>query len=362
VSAPLRVADITSYLDDSGWLRRSSTWRGAAIWARDDVELLVPPRDGMGDGEARVRELLACLAEVEHREPDEVATDIASPQVDSAAYRPDPDGGHRRGIALVAGVQAVQAAHGLLGAAARTVVEGPSSSFRGRTPREVAQVLADVRLDVPRRSAFELVVRVPFTAGRRVPHAQPLGRGVLTQVQDAAAAVQEAARSGDPAAFDDVVLAGASSEFCVALSNLAGLDREEPFRLGFRWGRGAPSPVSARTIAFPPGSGALIRRGARRMSGLGPSGAATVTGVVESLHDRPGAGDRWRVRVRGELRTGRGVAHRAVWVRLDGPRAYDRALLAHRGRVPVHVEGVVAGGSGIAVRPGGFDVVDPSAL
>jgi hypothetical protein len=65
-----------------------------------------------------------------------------------------------------------------------------------------------------------------------------------------------------------------------------------------------------------------------------------VAGFVETLHDQPETGDRWRVKVRGDLTTRGGTAFgRTIWVRLDGQSSYDRAIAAHRARHLVRVRG-----------------------
>ena len=68
MTIPLKVDDIASYLAEAGWDRDPQGWRGASVWRHPgDYEVLVPPRDGMGDGARRVREVLRCLSSVEDR-------------------------------------------------------------------------------------------------------------------------------------------------------------------------------------------------------------------------------------------------------------------------------------------------------
>jgi hypothetical protein len=130
----LRVADISSYLDATGWRRTPETWRGAAIWAAGQTEVLVPPTDDLGDADLRIRELLVRLAEVEARDPADVARDIGSPFADRTTFRTAP-------LSLAAGADVVAGLHRMVLTAARIVVEGPRRSFVGRPPAKVAGLL-----------------------------------------------------------------------------------------------------------------------------------------------------------------------------------------------------------------------------
>jgi hypothetical protein len=79
------------------------------------------------------------------------------------------------------------------------------------------------------------------------------------------------------------------------------------------------------------------------------------------LHDRPESDDRWRIRIRGELRMrgGTGIG-RTVWVRLNGQAPYDRAIAAHRARQRVRARGDLSSLKGrveLIVEDDDFDIL-----
>jgi hypothetical protein len=354
------VADVSAYLEAVGWRRRQQQWRGAAIWAyTDGAEVLVPSRDDMGDADLRLREILATLSRVEARPVNEVAEDIGSPLVDTQSYRTFPVGLPPGATTLPAGLQALTGIRDLFSAAARTVEEGPHLAFTGQRSRRVSEFLDRVQLATARAGSYVLGVRVPL--GVPGEPGTPSGREVLLQVYDAVTATLPAAESGEPAAFDSIVTAGVSAEFCDALSDLAGPQRRQPFEIGFRWARGLRSELPPATVTLPAGSGVLLRTAAARLRALHVSGDAMVSGTVETLSEPLGAGT-WRIKVRGELRTETSVAgRRTVWVRLPDRDAYDLAIAAHSRQRLIRAAGVLTSTNGrveLVARHGGLEELE----
>jgi hypothetical protein len=145
---------------------------------------------------------------------------------------------------------------------------------------------------------------------------------------------------GDFSAFDETVADGVSANLCRGLSDLSGLQRRQPFEIGFRWARGLPSGLAPATVTFPESSGVVLFEAAKQLERLAAGGEAVITGVIESLHDEPFGSDRWRVRVRGELVVEEGEVdpRRPVWVRL-GSSDYQQAIEAHREHRAVRARG-----------------------
>jgi hypothetical protein len=356
------MADIRTYLQDAGWLQQQPTWRGASIWSHPDgYEVLVPPRDDVADADLRVREILGVLAKAEGRATEEIAGDMTTPFTDIQLYRTFASGLPDGTGSLLAGVQALHGVRDLFSAAARTIVEGPMPVFPGGPPRPVSELLQEVQLGPGRADGAVFTVRVPVG---RPPGAEPLtGRQVARQLYEAVAAAHtataEEAESG-LAAFDGAVTAGVSANLCTALSELAGSQRQQPFEVAFRWGRGLATDLPASTWHFGAGTGRVIRAAATHLRQLGVSGTASVTGLVESLHDQPPGPDRWRVKIRAGLSDTGGPANRTSWVRFDGPAAYDQAIAAHRAGQLVRAVGELAVSDGrveLLVRSGDFDVL-----
>jgi len=81
---------------------------------------------------------------------------------------------------------------------------------------------------------------------------------------------------------------------------------------------------------------------------------------VGRLHDDAQHGDRWRVRVRGEVGAGADREASLIWLRVT-PEDYQRAIRAHLGRRTVRAQGhkvrsgrrteIVPGSGGLEVLP-----------
>jgi hypothetical protein len=336
VNGQLSVADISTYLEHTGWRRRTGSWRGAAVWTHQDAyDVLVPPRDGMGDSELRVSEIVDLLANLEQRPAEEIVRDIDSPLADQHWYRTFATGVPHDFTTLRAGLNALRGIVAVFGSAARAVVDGPHFAFSGEAPEVVGALVDRVELAPTRAGSYVFPVRVPLgdDAG--------LVRKVSTQLLDATVAVRDAAATGELSAFDGTVSAGVSAELCEGMRCLAGADGSEPFEIGFRWARGLPANVPSTTVMFPEGSAEIIAAAADHLRRHSPSGDVTVTGLVESLHDEPTRADRWRIRVRGEVSGSKGN-RRVLWVRLAGQDAYHAAIAAHQQQHRVRARGALS--------------------
>jgi hypothetical protein len=356
MTTELRVNDVIIYLTETGWQRELQGWNGATLWQYSgEYEVLVPARDGLGDGQRRIRDILRCLSTVEGRPPDDIAVDISHPFWDKQFFRTSSTGHEPGYTSLVSGVQVVHGARNLLASAARTALQGPHYAFTGRPPRVVADVLRAAELGPSRPGSFVVEVRLSTTESARMPGGDEVPvRAVSAQLREAVMAAQAAVTSGRQAAFDETVTAGVSADLCRALSDLAGAGHDEPFEITFRWARSQPVDVSPDPVVFPASAGPLLQAAAVRLRGLNASGGATVTGVVEGLYDDVAGGDRWRIKVRGELRSEQVErARRAVWVRLGDQATYDRAMALHRQRTVITVTGELTSATGrVELLPG----------
>jgi hypothetical protein len=356
MTTSLRVDDIASYLAETGWERDPHGWRGAGLWQHPgDFELLVPARDGMGDGDRRIREILRCLSVVEHRPADDIALEISRPQLDKQFFRTFPANHDSGSTSLLSGVQTVQGIRNILGTAARTVLQGPHFAFAGRPPGAVGDVLRAAELGPSRAGSYVVEVRLATDVTARAPGGGEVrSRAVLMQMLEAVSAAQVAVLAERLAAFDETVTAGVSADLCKALSDLSGSGRNEPFEIAFRWARSQPLDVRSHLVTFPEISGSLLQAAAGRLRGLNASGSATVTGVVEGLYDDAAGDDRWRIKVRGELRTEHiERSRRAVWVRLADQDTYDQAITTHRQRRVITVTGELSSTTGrVELVPG----------
>jgi hypothetical protein len=368
--ADLGVRAVSTYLSDAGWSRSEQTWNGAAIWSNGTEEVLVPPRDGLGDSAARLKDLLRALESFENRSADEIARDIAFPRLDTASYRApaasQPDGF----VLLESGLGALQGLHDLFRIAAQTVLH--SQHFAAGSDALVADLLGGIHLGTTTAQQFSVTLLVPL--GEESAAAQsPSGRRVLVELYSAALAVRRIVARPDATGIDSLPQS-VSPDFCSALSALAVADGS--FELGFRWAHGLPSQLPDRVVGFPTGSGPLLRDLSEELRGdqaerrpvasaASPdlAGPVTITGRVEALHDNEIGTDRWRVKVRGALQAeDRPLARRVLWVRLPGQAAYDEALSAHRNHQQVRILGLWTDEATHRVRiiadPDGLQILD----
>jgi hypothetical protein len=301
----------------------------------------------MSDAPERSWEFLQVLEKVEGRPALEIAEDVASPMVDTQSIRTFPQDEPTGYVSLAAGVRALEGIRSLFALAGRVEVEGGRFAYHGNHPRPVGELLEVVQLGPTKPGSYIFTTRLPLEpAGEQVTldGGSSLPRRSSLRLFHAVSAAREAiaatVRDGQFSAFEDASAVGVSANLCDALSDLAGISRTQPFELGFRWGRGLPADAPATTVAFGTNAGAVLRNAAKRLWQLDSSGAAEVTGLVESLHDDPRTDDRWRVRVRGEVTTGDATAPRTVWLRLS-PGQYQQAVDAHLARRIVQARGAM---------------------
>jgi hypothetical protein len=368
--AELRVADMASYLQATGWRRSPEMWRGASLWQNPDgVEVLVPARDGLDYSDRRTAELLDVLMKVEGRAAEEIAEEISSPMMDAQSVRTFPNAAPSGWVGLGAGLQALGGIRSLYAVAARTELEGSRLVYHGR--HEGAEHVVDaIQLGPTKPGSYTFTMRVPAQRDHRdilSDHADYLPRLSTVRLFYAVGAAQQAVAQAIGSerglvAFDETVGAGVSANFCEALADLGGVGRRrQPFEVGFRWARGRPADLPAATLAFEASAGGVLRDAANRLRRLDATGRAVVTGLVERLHDRPQQGDRWRVEVRGEvLSVEAGIREsRTIWLQL-GSDDYDRAWQAHREIRTVRATGTKTQSNRRAeliVDRGGFDVL-----
>ncbi|MFJ7214847.1 hypothetical protein [Amycolatopsis sp. NPDC098790] len=357
MTIPLQIDDIVGYLSETGWERVAEDSHGASSWRHaEDFEVLVPAQDGLRDGERRVRDILRCLRAVEGRPESEIASEISRPHLDRLLFRTFPEDHDAGYTSLASGVQALDGVRSLLATATRTVLQGPHFSFAGRPPAAVGDVLRAAELGAARSGSYVLEVRLAVNepSGARTTN-PPAGRTIVTQMLEAISAARNAVLAGYPEAFDESVTTGVSGDLCRALGDLSARGRDEPFEITFRWARARPLDKPSHVLVFPPTSASLLHAAASRLRGLDASGAATVTGVVSGLEDDSATGDRWRIKIRGDLHTERAEQSRraTVWVRLADQVTYDRAITAHRERRRVTVSGALSSTTGrVELVPG----------
>jgi hypothetical protein len=351
MTTPLTIADIVSYLTDTGWEREPADGNVASAWRHpDDFEVLVPAHDRMGDGEHRVRDILRCLTAVEQRPTTEIILEISRPHLDRLQFRTFPAGHDPGYTSLIAAAQTVAGIRALVRTAARTVLQGPHLTFAGqRSPAAAGDVLRATEVGSAQAGSYIVEARLAADTLASSRRSQRLsGRTVLTHMLDSVSAARGAVLAGAPDAFDETIGAGVSAELCQALSQFSARGRNEPFEITFRWARAQPLDTSKHVLVFPAASETALQAAAARLRKINASGSATVTGTVSGLEDDVATGDRWRIKIRGHLHTERTEQPlpTTVWVRLADQTTYDKAFTAHRDGRYITVTGELSSTTG----------------
>ncbi|HEY2060398.1 MAG TPA: hypothetical protein VGH57_18660 [Amycolatopsis sp.] len=336
MTAALGVSAIADYLRGTGWQLRPLQWRGASIWTRDGADVLVPARDGMGDGDLRVREILDVLAAVEDRAPGEIAQDIGSSPADTQRFRfLTPLSGF---TTLRHALSAVARIGGAFRAVSNAVLGDPSSGGEGSAA--VDRFMAGIQVGTGRPGSYIVPVRVPL--GESDGSGMPLGRLVTQRLHGAVSVLS------DPAAEPKADPGGAplSADLCDVLGALSDESEERSFEIGFGWSRTLPADLPPAVYRFEPGAGDRLRATATRLRLLETladdvvslpevPAVVTVTGLIPRL-DR----DHWAIDVSADTPLA-GTARRKLHVRLPDRRTYESAIVAHYEQRRVQVRGAV---------------------
>ncbi|SEP21485.1 hypothetical protein [Amycolatopsis saalfeldensis] len=346
MTGDLGVSAIADYLRETGWQRRPLQWRGASIWTREGADVLVPARDGMGDGDLRVREILDVLAAVEDRAPGEIAQDIGSAPADTQQLTIFPPG-------RASGFASLRQTLGVLAGLGETFLEATRAVFRRNpaafgdgTAEDVDGFMAGIQIGAGRPGSYIIPVQVPLD-GPEGPR-PPLGRLVTRELHSAVSFL-----SGRKEPLPGPL----SPALCDALAGLADESGERPFEIGFGWSRRLPSDMPAATYRFEEDSGprfrataeklrhaessAVLRQSTASASDIGLARhVITATGLIETLHRDQPDGDQWTIDVRADSPL-TGTSRRVLHVQLPDRAVYEAALAAHRQERRVRLAGDV---------------------
>lgn len=370
--ATIDPADLNGYLASRGW-RQEGTSRGAFIWGLEPgCRLLVPERREYDDDAELLAEAVRLLARFEERTEPDLVLDISEPMVDTQFYRMHPDTPSGT-IPLPAGLAAVQAVHDLIRAAAITAEQGPQLLIEGRRSTPVDRFLRRVSLGSARPGSYVLTSRVSVGGNVPIEESQQLdlmpkefvltspeeerttissvgltGRGVVSTLHQAtrtayAAAADALRRQGQLSSFYDGVEQGLSANLCLALSDLGSFGRHHSeeyrsFEVGFGWARGMPTDEPSEAVPFSENMVGILARAGEELTNLARSGPAQLAGQVETL--KRGPGERPRIKIVGELRTGEGIVlgRRSMWVTVSAAQ-YEAAWEAQRSGLDMVVDG-----------------------
>lgn len=233
------VEQVQAYLQSKEWFLDGKIRSVATIWHRhqDEVAEVVLPFSHVKDFRQRIRDALSAIASFENRTSRDVLSDVKRLFANVIAIRviaEDTDGGT---IPINDGVLLIAKAKDLLSAAARSLYAKRKQFTRG-APKEAREYLDTLLLGQTEVGSY--VVNVIAPAQAAPVHGElatdiPLAQAITASLVAGLGALEKASTTyeehGDLRAFDEAVLAGASSNMCDALLGFSGERRNRAFEI-----------------------------------------------------------------------------------------------------------------------------------
>lgn len=233
------VEQVQAYLQSKEWFLDGKIRSVATIWHRhqDEVAEVVLPFSHVKDFRQRIRDALSAIASFENRTSRDVLSDVKRLFANVIAIRviaEDTDGGT---IPINDGVLLIAKAKDLLSAAARSLYAKRKQFTRG-APKEAREYLDTLLLGQTEVGSY--VVNVIAPAQADPVHSElatdiPLAQAITASLVAGLGALEKASTTyeehGDLRAFDEAVLAGASSNMCDALLGFSGERRKRAFEI-----------------------------------------------------------------------------------------------------------------------------------
>lgn len=338
------VAQLTSFLRNSGWTRSHSGERWATYSRADDgTEIEVPLRGGAPDFPRAVRLLIDDLSQVLEVDQASLLRDILLQDKDLLRLRIESSGTASGKLNLEAGRGVYQGVRDAVLAIVSSVLE-PKPIFPPRKPDEAMNLLRRTRLGNTEHGSLVLVIENPLPPrlGQQPLDGitfddLPIERKVSLRYAEATSALRYAVERSqlddDISPFTDAVPKGVSANLCEAVAQI--MEATEAERLTFSASCGANWP-----LIRPPRSGVLahsslpfLQAAAKGMREAALYAETTVEGPIVKLHSDDVAGG-GKIGVRADALGG----VKTIWVTLDA-LSYSRVTTAHRDMKLVRLTG-----------------------
>lgn len=353
---------LRTYLQLKRWREDGKIRSVATIWHRQDdidAEVLLPV-SSVKDYRQRMRDALRSVASFEERAIPDVLNEVRQLFANVISIRVVAEDTSDGTIPINDGVLLIAKAKDLLSAAARSLYAKRKQFTRG-APKEAKEYLDTLLLGQTEVGSYIVNVIAPAQAaptGPELPTAMPLAQAItanlvtgLTALEKASEAYQE---MGDLKAFDEAVLAGASSNMCDALLGFSGERHSRTFEITVT---AAPSPLfeaKPRQFRFNGRHVKVLEKATGYYKGDYVLPQRRLTGYITKL-SRPKDETSHTITIESVL----GDVERKVQVDLSGDD-YHLAVLAHDRSKMVRVEGDVHVKSKSAqlLNPKNFGVIE----
>lgn len=239
---------LRAYLEHKQWFEDGKIRNVATIWHRQDNEdaEVVLPLSYVKDYRQRIRDALASIASVEGRAVHEVLNEVKRLFANVITIRVVHDDTNDGTIPINDGVLLIAKAKDLLSAAARSLYAKRKQFTRG-APKEAKEYLETLLLGQTEIGSYVVNVIAPVQMvadGSNNVTTIPLAQAITSNLVAGLSALEKATATyeekGDLGAFDEAVLAGASSNMCDALLGFSGEKHNRNFEITVT---AAPSPL-----------------------------------------------------------------------------------------------------------------------
>ena len=331
---------LSAYARSVGWSKTEEFGEYSDVYAGHQLpEILIPRTQRLGDYAQVVARLIAIFARA--AEVDEVQLYNELVVADRDVFRIRANDGDSNGtIDLSHGVALINGGRELVLAAACSLRE-PRPVYGARNDREANEFLRRVRLGQTEVGSFVVTILSPIvppevqlTLLGMETDADPMERRItrrLAQALSAARVATTETMSGQSGGFLEAVSEGVSANLCEALVKVV-----EPFESGelsITWARTRPRNPGRSVVRFAGDDGLILREAARSFRILEARLDERLFGSFQSLR-RDDSETEGTVTLRAL------VDGRVQWVTaVLSESDYNRAIIAHRERSPVIVEG-----------------------
>lgn len=340
VLTAVRPAALSSYARSRGWAQQERYRIYSDLYVGEGLpEIFVPRTQDLGDYASVVSRLIETFSEVSGQDELTVHRDLVTADRDVVRLRTcDPD--HSGSLPVTAGADLVCGARDLILAAACSL-DQPQAVYRMGASREAAEYLDKVRLGQTDRGSYVVTLLGPELPSMAQmarqgldaiyePAERQVTRRLADSVLEARKAVDES-RAGREDPFVERVHKGVSANLCEALAQLAGVASE--LEISLVWALIHPREEARTVIRFAEADRSLLADAGNALRRCNQVHEAALVGYVKSLarneHELEG-----QVTLQAQIEG----STRSVRANLSQPD-YDRAIDAHRNRVPVALRG-----------------------
>lgn len=336
----IRVTDVTSYLGEKGWRRRSDyprpellVFEGPEDDAGEPIVVTIPASDRYQDFRPRLRELIGLLSQLEERPPAEIAGDLMAPDVDRLDVRVMADFAATGSVPMGYAPRLVSALRDLLAAAA--CAEEEPRPFFAQAPRIGRKHADRCRFGQTRPGSFIARIECPAltTGAPETVERVPFSRRVTMRIMRGLGMLQAAVLDGRVEHLTSSYAQGLNANMCEALLYLRPELAEPEFEFSVSWARSLPPDAELpRVVRIERRGFDYLSAAARSLRSSTESAERELRGYIVRLELEGTAGGRILLRFEHQGRKPHARVHL-------GAEEYRKACDAHRDGRGVRVWG-----------------------